>query len=118
MCKTKEYLDIIFDIVDKSKRDLKDLYKELSTVDKELENIYHELEIMKFNASQGYKIIIYIQKLRKKRREIKNDIINLELLTQGKMEGAVESVKHKLQKHIELQDKLIINTGVIDKIIS
>ena len=55
--------------------------EKLSECDKEIQVILHDLEDMRFSASQGYKILREIQTLRKKRREIKNSIKVTDLIS-------------------------------------
>lgn len=48
------------------------LLKELSKIDREIEDVLHSIEFFKFNASDGYKIYKILREQRIKRRKIKS----------------------------------------------
>jgi hypothetical protein len=47
--------------------------KKMSRVDREISNIYHEIEFEVFNASRGYMLAKQLQEKLKERRIIKNE---------------------------------------------
>jgi len=53
---------------------VKELSKKQSECDKLENEMLHKLEDIKFSASEGYKILKYLQDVRVKRRDIKNEL--------------------------------------------
>ena len=53
---------------------VKELSKKQSECDKLENEMLHKLEDIKFSASEGYKILKYLQDVRVKRRDVKNEL--------------------------------------------
>ncbi len=78
MCIAIDILDTIWDNIGTAKREIERLREEMSTVDKTISDILHELEFCKsLNASQGYKYARMLKNLREDRRYIKNELEEL-----------------------------------------
>lgn len=81
MCIAIDILDTIWGNIDTAKFEIERLRQELSTVDKTISDILHELELCEsLNASQGYKYARMLKNLREDRRYIKNELEELQLL--------------------------------------
>ena len=74
---------------------------ELSTVDKELSDIYHYIELRNLNAAQGYKIYKMIRDRRIKRRAIKNELAVLSIILGKKIS---DTTMDEIRKNIEGMD--------------
>ena len=74
-----------------------------SRVDQEISDILHYIEFFSFNACEGYKLAKELKELRLKRRDIKNQLeaINIisqhtcNMLTDGKTNKALSSIESK-----------------------
>ncbi|WP_226035701.1 hypothetical protein [Aquibacillus saliphilus] len=77
MCLASEYLNTII----KAQKDFDNRKHELnllrSKYDKEINNLYHDLETRKFNACEGYYITKKLQKILQKRRLVKTEFNNM-----------------------------------------
>ncbi len=81
-----------------------------------LNDIYHELEVVRLNASQGYKVTKYIQELVKERREIKSELSALDSIM-GMFNDPKNSVHHHVQNVYIKQKNKIKQKGVLSGII-
>lgn len=55
-----------------------EVQKEIKKCELELEDLEHVIELHNFNASKGYQLAKEIQKTRKRRRDLKNELEQLE----------------------------------------
>ncbi|MFA1509969.1 MULTISPECIES: hypothetical protein [Priestia] len=60
------------------KQSVYDLNKELSEIDRKMNDIYHEAEVNEFDKNSGYDLTIRLQTLARRRREIKLEITYFE----------------------------------------
>ena len=67
-------IDSLIDIVSGLRERSADLMAELSRTDKEISDIYHNIELTSFNACQGYMYCKRLQGVLRNRRRIKNEI--------------------------------------------
>ncbi|RCX18907.1 hypothetical protein DFR58_104178 [Anaerobacterium chartisolvens] len=97
MCIAIDTLDMIRDKLDKANKEYRRLRQELSTADKTISDILHELEFCEaLSASQGYKYARMLKKLRKDRRYIKNELEELQVF----LEKFAGFDFHKLKKSL------------------
>ncbi|WP_080845697.1 hypothetical protein [Cytobacillus gottheilii] len=83
--------------------DLNKLSKAVSNYDKEINNLYHKLEVSKFNACEGYYFSKQLQGLLQKRRLVKTEMKRLRILSKslGKsITDRIENVQKQLHKHL------------------
>ena len=104
MCKAKQYLSNITNIMITIDAEYEILCNRLSNKDKIENDLLHKLEFETFNASTGYKLAKALKVNRTERREIKNE---LELLTElralthsydnglNKLSTKIGSIEHK-----------------------
>ena len=78
--------------------------KTLSTTDKEISRIYHELETTNFNASQGYLFSKSLQGLLRKRRFIKTELDKIKS-TNNELQQIKELVQQSEEKVLKQQNK-------------
>jgi len=78
--------------------------KTLSTTDKEISRIYHELETTNFNASQGYLFAKSLQGLLRKRRFIKTELDKIKS-TNNELQQIKELVQQSEEKVLKQQNK-------------
>lgn len=71
---TADMIDSLIDIVSGLSERSADLIAELSRADKEISDIYHNIELTSFNAYQGYMYCKQLQTVLRNRRRIKNEI--------------------------------------------
>lgn len=101
MCKAQAIADSIISNVKRAN----DLYsktkKDLSKLEAEIMDIEHFIEMGDFNVIQGYYYAKSIQKLRNKRRELKNQRETLEILVNALNKtvniGFIKSISSKIQ---------------------
>jgi hypothetical protein len=80
MCKASKYLSEIDIIVNNIKNDLKKLNNKQSEYDKEISNLYHEIETVKFNACEGFYYTKRLQELLQKRRLVKVELYRMKMI--------------------------------------
>lgn len=80
MCKAKEYTERLIGIFNEIEQEYKNTYKELSRMDRAEQKIVHKIENINFDAATGYKFAKSIQDIRRKRRDVKNEISPLQSL--------------------------------------
>lgn len=73
MCLASKHLEKLDQIEKEISDDFDFLSRTISQYDKELSEIYHSIEVARFSASQGYKMMKELQDLLKKRRIAKNE---------------------------------------------
>jgi len=71
---TADMVDSLIDIVSGLGERSADLIAELSRADKEISDIYHNIELTSFNACQGYMYCKRLQGALRNRRRIKNEM--------------------------------------------
>lgn len=94
MCLATNYLNQIELIVEDVKGDMKKLNKKLSQCDKNISKLYHDLEVSKFNACEGYYFAKNLQELLQKRRLVKSELHRLESIHNV----LIQSVGDRLKK--------------------
>lgn len=104
MCKAKQYISNITNILVTIDAEYEILRNRLSDKDKIENDLLHKLEFESFNASTGYKIAKALKVNRAERREIKNELESLtELRTLthnydkglNKIDIKINSIEHK-----------------------
>lgn len=87
-------VNMLKEAVEKAPKQLNILHKELQLCDKEISDIYHTIEKINFNASDGFKIYKDLQITLQRRRDIKNEI---DILKQIKDENNKQrTIAHQL----------------------
>ena len=79
------------------------LLNQLSEIDKEICDLMHYIEFYSFSASDGYKLARKIKECRLKRRDIKNQLDELQILkshsitniASGKVQAALDKLDHQ-----------------------
>ncbi|WP_425203704.1 hypothetical protein [Priestia megaterium] len=74
MSKAIKILDQIQELAEELNSGSRKMYKQLSELDKQMSQIYHEAEVNEFNKDDGYELMIKLQNIARKRREIKMEI--------------------------------------------
>lgn len=80
MCLASRYVSQIESTLINLKGDMKKLSLKMSQYDKEVNEIYHKIEIAKFNACEGYYLAKNLQDTLQKRRLIKSEYFRMEQL--------------------------------------
>jgi len=106
MNKTRECLDQIQLMIDNINLQHEALIKILSNYDKKREKYLHDMEKpnLKVSASQGYKIYKEIESLQIERRNVKNELINLNSLRKN-IKNFKNNMNEKLHKIEAKQSK-------------
>lgn len=81
---------------------------EITELDKEQQDLLHIIELTRFDAYKGFKYAKEIQRLRERRRELKDEnelLINLYNFANDnkKLSNSVNTVKHKYKQTIQVQ---------------
>lgn len=85
----------------------KDNRKEVSKIDLELSDFYHRIEGTKFfNPIMGIKLLLELQEILKKRRDIKRDDILLSIVCDS-LEPIMKEVNNKVKIAANRHEKLI-----------
>ena len=114
MCIAIYILDTILDNIDTAKCEIERLRLELSTVDKTISDILHELEFCEsLNASQGYKYARMLKNLREDRRYIKNELEELQLLFEKFDSFRIHKLKKSLIDLETRQEKRLYTPRVL-----
>jgi hypothetical protein len=109
MCLAIKQSDALIEVLEKLKNTKFQLEKLQSEYDKKLSDMYHEIEINKYHASAGYKKLMEVQEIARKRRVIKHELAEIQKLTAAFNVGNVlESIK-RVQKAIRESDENNIN---------
>lgn len=122
MCKATSLSTQITSLLNEAIDERERLKTRLSELDSILSEVYHELEITKLNACQGYKVTKYIQGILKERRKIKNDLVSMQclddLINMSKTKQKFENASKRTEKLRNYQiNKMIKSRGVLSKII-
>lgn len=78
------------------------LFKALSTVDREISDIHHWLELEKINACQGYRASALLKEKLMRRRDIKNGIEVLRAISD--VEVTISNLKNRTYQPRELKE--------------
>ncbi|AYB37670.1 hypothetical protein [Brevibacillus laterosporus] len=120
MCRTVELANVLVDTLNELVSIEEVSSQQLSILDKQLSEAYHDLETLTFNASQGYKIAKHIQEILHERRKVKNEFSCIQSLSQSmdieKYRRNILNVKQKVDKVFEKSKDLIENRGSYDYI--
>ncbi|MGG0793680.1 hypothetical protein ABE137_06700 [Brevibacillus laterosporus] len=73
MCRTVELANTLVSTLEELSLLEESTRKELSFLDKKISDAYHDMENLKFNACQGYKVAKHLQEILQKRRIIKHE---------------------------------------------
>lgn len=95
------------DFTDNLETRKQELYRQLSVVDKELNDLYHAAEYLNLSASQGYKLYKMLHDTRNRRREYKKELQKIDLILGNditndnlkKLEQKIRNVDAKTQKY-------------------
>lgn len=103
MCLAKRYSKRFEELVSEIRESKKMLAKRLGVVDKKISEMYHNIEVKKFNAAEGYYIAKNLQIELQKRRVIKHEMGELQSLQQRMN---LSNFENQLHKSSEVIDKL------------
>jgi hypothetical protein len=102
MCLASKYIGEIDDLVERIKSDMQKLHNKRSEYDKKLSEFYHQLEIKKFNACEGYYISKQLQEILQKRRLLKNELYRMQhiydTLSVQKISDKLPKTKNNVKK--------------------
>lgn len=102
MCLASEYLSQIQGVFQEVEKKTRELNHMLSTIDKEISDVYHDLETRSFNAVEGYYIAKNIQGLVRRRRLVKHEIQKMGVLQRSfvnsKQRGRLKQVKGSVKQ--------------------
>lgn len=102
------------------KHDYHKLRRELSCVDKQISDLYHELEKTDLSEEMGYQYSVALQNLLRKRRVIKDEYIPLGIL-QDAFQGSFKQAKKRLlgnkSKSEEIRNSLNVSIS-IDEVVN
>jgi prefoldin subunit 5 len=101
MCLASKYLGEIESVITRIEKDKKVLSERLSQLDKELSNVYHKIEVSRFNACEGYYLAKQLQEVLHKRRIVKDELTRFRSLKDslGLNNQKIDSSKKNLTKH-------------------
>ena len=80
MCKAKKYINNFIETVELTIKDYEEVKKKLGLIEKQILDIEHFIEMGNFDIIQGYYFSKSLQKLRNKRRDLKNEKETLKIL--------------------------------------
>lgn len=60
------------DVIEKIEQDWERVYEEIGKCDHEMSDLLHEIELTEFDNEEGYYLLEELQKVRRRRRELKN----------------------------------------------
>ena len=80
MCKAKKYINNFIETVELTIKDYEEVKSKLSLIDRQIVDIEHFIENENFDIIQGYYFSKSLQKLRNKRRDLKNEKETLKIL--------------------------------------
>jgi hypothetical protein len=69
-----------------------------SMLDKELSKIYHEIEVTKFNASEGFKYAKRIQEITQTRRVVKSELLAIQSIVKHLPFKELDNITYKKNK--------------------
>jgi hypothetical protein len=102
MCKASKYLEEMSELLQRVKSDYDSLVQKLSYYDTLISEHYHKIEVMNFNACEGYYLSDQLQKLLRKRRIVKDEMSRLNTLKQtldfSKMHNSINHSKQCINK--------------------
>jgi prefoldin subunit 5 len=117
---TLNSIDIIIKEINNINEKKKHLKEELSMYDKQISSIYHELEVSKINACQGYKVAKRLQEILRKRRVVKNQLNEINTFFQSieinNLLKKLEKTRKNVKNLINNQNKVIKDYGVLKNI--
>lgn len=80
MSKARDNIDLLLSTIDDSINTFEENKNSIIDRDKEVVDLYHEIELTNFNAYEGYRLAKELQTVLKERRECKNENRTLEIL--------------------------------------
>ena len=78
MCLANKFLTRFEELSNEMEKEYKRLKRLNSEYDKKMNNFYHKLEVVKFNAAEGYYLAKEMQDIARQRRVIKNELYKLQ----------------------------------------
>lgn len=91
------------------------LKSEMSKTDKQISNLYHELEKTDLTEELGYQYSIALQNLLRKRRVIKDEFIPIDIMFQS-MSESIENLKERIGRNREKSEEIRSSLNVSLKI--
>jgi uncharacterized protein (DUF111 family) len=121
MRKAKVISETLLSLVKEAQGERQRMSVRQSEIDKEISAITHELELVRLNAIQAYKVTVRLQELLRERREIKHEIEALRSLCDTmrsyNLETQISKVASNVKAKLAIQDDLIEDRGVIKSIL-
>ncbi|MBS4193478.1 hypothetical protein [Lederbergia citri] len=93
------------------KRTYYKLKAEMSRTDKQISELYHELEKVDLNEDIGYQYSIALQNLLRRRRVIKDEFIPIDIMFQSLSES-IESLKERIGRNREKSEEIRASLNV------
>jgi hypothetical protein len=119
--KAKVISETLLSLVKEAQEERQRMDARLSEVDKAIADITHELEVVRLNAIQAYKVTVRLQELLRERREIKHEIAAMRSLCDSirshNLLPTITKVESNVAVVVERQDDLIKENGVIKSIL-
>ncbi|WP_442636470.1 hypothetical protein [Rossellomorea marisflavi] len=115
MCVASRYLDQIEVMLKQVKSDLRKLKDKAIYYDRELSKIYHDVEIRKFNACEGFYITKNLQDVLQRRRLVKKEMGRLEQVYNNLIKTADNNfykIKRSVDKSKKSEESYLENFNV------
>jgi site-specific DNA-cytosine methylase len=110
-----DYLCRMVEVLNQAKADFNDYSKKLSLLDKEMQDVLHNIENEVFDAAKGYYFAKQLKDIRNRRRTVKNNHELLQILISSFDCDSFDIVGRKLQRKIQQQSEFIYIPRVLDK---
>jgi hypothetical protein len=121
MRRGKKYADEILSTFSKIESEALYLKSEISTVDKAISDINHELELVKLGTVQAYKIMTKLQELLRKRRELKREYLPIMKLNDtirgNKIKEKMITAQEGVHEYIQNESRMPEDRGLIKSIL-
>ncbi|MFO1442984.1 hypothetical protein KDN24_07100 [Bacillus sp. Bva_UNVM-123] len=113
MCLASTYLNELSKIQRKMQSDIAKISKKESEYDRKVSDIYHKIEISKFNACEGYYLSKELQDVLQKRRVIKHEGSRLRNIYKSLSLGSrIPQVQKSIEKTIKENKEYTSNFGI------
>jgi hypothetical protein len=121
MRKGRKFLNDVLSTFNEIDSERTRLSKEIQIVDRNINDIYHELELMKFGTVQAYKIMIKLQELLRKRRDLKREYLPIQRLSDtikgNKIMEKMITAQKSIDEVIDRESVIPEDRGVIKSIL-
>lgn len=122
MRKAKAISESLLSLVNEAIEERKRMSERQSELDRAISDIMHELELVRLNTVQAYKVTVRLQELLRERREVKCEMNTLRVLcesfTTHNILPQVSKVDEKVSDYVKKESNLVHGrNGVIKSIL-